>query len=57
MRTASGSGATPKRPIGVITSSVWPGLIASPRSAEKRPPAIFFTATRSSPSSSPEQIE
>ena len=46
-----------KRPSGVITSIASPGCSDSLAQIEKRPPGTFFTATRSSPSSHPEQTE
>ncbi len=57
MRAWSGAGATPKRPVGVITSSASPGFSSSEAQLENAPPSTRFTAMRNSPSSGPEQIE
>jgi len=48
---------TPKRPVGVITSSSSPHFNSSAAQLENAPPSTFFTAMRISPSSGPEQIE
>ena len=57
MRAALGSMGVWKRPIGVITSSTAPGASDWLAWVENRPPSTFFTATRSSPSLTPEQME
>ena len=56
-RLARARGVTPKRPVGVITSSSSPAFSSSAAQLENAPPSTFFTAMRSSPSSGPEQIE
>ena len=57
VRVAPGSIGTPKRPSGVITDSVSPTRGCSLAQLENAPPASRLMATRSSPSSRPEQIE
>ena len=57
VRAEPGSIGTPKRPSGVITDSVSPTRTCSLAQPENAPPASCLTTTRSSPSSSPEQIE
>jgi hypothetical protein len=56
-RASLGAGATPKRPVGVMTSSSSPRFNSCATQLENAPPSIFFTAMRNSPSSGPEQIE
>ena len=57
VRACFGACATPKRPVGVMTSSWSPAFSSSAAQLENAPPSTFFTAIRNSPSSGPEQIE
>ena len=56
-RCASGSIGTKKRPCGAITCRVSPGCSVLLIQLEKTPPCTLRTPTRSSPSSTPAQIE
>ena len=56
-RRACGSSGTKNRPCGAMTLMVSPGLRCSLIQLEKTPPLTLRTPTRSSPSSTPAQIE
>ena len=56
-RRAPGSSGTKKRPCGAITSMLSPGRRCSLIQFENTPPLTLRTPTRSSPSSTPAQIE